>query len=107
MSDYNGIKKLDLYRNFYKAESRYTNDKNLRELQEIKNELKISNDMKAQEDDPVSNVTGSPYLKDQPWYNKQAIAGTEKETDWREVKSYEEAKNEVVIFRNLRKLNII
>lgn len=107
MADYSGIKRVDLLRNLYKAESRSTNDKNLRELQEIKSELKIANDLKASETESVSNVTGSPYLKDQPWYHKDAVAGTEKETDWREVKSYEEAKSEVMVFRNLRKLNII
>lgn len=107
MSDYNGIKRVDLLRNLYKASSTYSNDKTVSELKEIKNELKIANDMKAHDEDAVTNATNSPYLKDRPWYNKEVIAGSEKETDWREVKSYEEAKNEVLIFRNLKKLNIL
>lgn len=107
MSDYSGIKRVDLLRNLYKASTGYSSDKTVSELKEIKNELKIANDVKAREEDVITNATNSPYFKDQPWYNKDVIAGSEKETDWREVKSYEEAKNEVLIFRNLRKLNII
>lgn len=108
MSDYNsGIKRVDLLRNLYRSQGSGSNDRTVSELKEIKSELKIANDMKAREEDAITNASSSPYLKDQPWYNKDVIAGTEKETDWREVKSYEEAKNEVLIFRNLRKLNII
>lgn len=107
MTDYSGIKRVDMLRNLYRATTPSTSSETVSELKQIKNELKIANDVKAREEDQITNATNSPYLKDQPWYNKDVIANSEKETDWREVKSYEEAKNEVLIFRNLRKLNII
>ena len=107
MSDYTNVKRVDLLRNLYKAQSTYTSDRTVSELKEIKNELKIANDMKATDEEKVNNVTNSPYLKDQPWYNKEVVFNTTKENDWREVKSYEDAKSEVLIFRNLKRLNIL
>jgi hypothetical protein len=107
MSDINNIKKVDTLRNNYKAQTPYSSDEQVRELRNIANEIKVSNDLAAGSNDKVNNATGSPYLKDQPFYNKDVILGSTKETDWREVKSYEEAKNEVLIFKNLRRLNII
>jgi hypothetical protein len=107
MSDFNGIKKIDSLRNFYKGQSSYTNNETVGELREIKNELKVANDLTIIEEEKITNASGSPYLKDQPYYNKDVILGSIKETDWKEVKSYEDAKQEVIIFRNLRKLNII
>ncbi|MBC7712032.1 MAG: hypothetical protein H7177_01745 [Rhizobacter sp.] len=94
-------------RNLYKAQTPYSSDEQVRELRNIANEIKISNDLNTASEDKITSATGSPYLKDQPFYNKEVVLGSNKETDWREVKSYEEAKNEVLIFKNLRRLNII
>jgi hypothetical protein len=107
MSNSNELKKVDTLRKLYKAQTPYSSDEQVRELRKIANELKISNYLTAGKDQQITNATGSPYLKDQPYYNKDVTLGSEKETDWREVKTYEEAKNEVLIFKNLRKLNII
>ncbi|MBC7427951.1 MAG: hypothetical protein H7336_05010 [Bacteriovorax sp.] len=107
MSDNNSIKKVETLRNLYKAQTPYSSDEQVRELRKITNEIKVSNDLAAGGDEKVNSATGSPYLKDQPFYNKEVVLGSDKEADWREVKSYEEAKNEVLIFKNLRKLNII
>jgi hypothetical protein len=107
MSNSNDLKKIDNLRHLYKAQTPYSSNEQVRELREIANEIKISNDLAVGKDQQITNATGSPYLKDQPYYKKDVILGSDKETDWREVKTYEEAKNEVLIFKNLRKLNII
>ncbi len=107
MSDFGNIKKVETLRAYYKATTAYTSNEQTRELREIANELKVANDLKEEADEKITNATGSPYLKDQPWYKKDVVLNSEKQEDWRDVKSYEDARQEVLIFKNLKKLNIL
>lgn len=102
-----GISKISLLRNMYKAESRvYSGNEELRELKEIKNELKISNDLKAVEID-AKELTHSPYYTDQSYYNPERIYNSSRETDWKEVRSQEENLKAALVFRNMKRLNIL
>lgn len=103
MSD---IRKIDLLRSFYRSQN-YGSSNELRELKEIKNELKVANDLRAREDEEITNATGSPYLEDQPFQRKEVLFGSARETEWKDVPSYEETRNKTLAFRNLKKLNVI
>jgi hypothetical protein len=54
----------------------------------------------------ITNATGSPYLSDQSFQLKQVLFNSPAETQWKEVKSYEETRN-ISAFTNLKKLNIL
>ena len=78
-----------------------------RELKVIKNELKILNDETANNNEPaITNASGSPYAVDQPFFNKEVVYNSTTETDWKEVKSYDELYSNLGSY-NLKKLNII
>lgn len=66
----------------------------------------ILNDENALEERKITNATGSPYLSDAPFYLKNVLYNSVRETEWKEVKSFEETYNRQVEF-NLKKLNII
>ncbi|QDK41529.1 hypothetical protein DOM21_08705 [Bacteriovorax stolpii] len=103
-----GVRKLDLLRGFYRAQARASGSESS-ELKEIASELKIANELKAQEEVEITNATGSPYLQDQSWQKKGVLLGSAEETDWKKVKSYEEAHDKTLPLsrENLKKLNII
>ncbi|MBP9681020.1 MAG: hypothetical protein KBD76_06420 [Bacteriovorax sp.] len=105
-----GITRISLLRNLYKSQGTSSSSEMVRELQEIKNELKISNDEKVREEEPLSNVYKSPYLPDQIFFRKDAVYNSSEETKWKEVKSSEQVQKEVqenLTEANRRKLNIL
>lgn len=105
-----GINRINFLRSMYQTNSnRYASEETV-ELEQIKNELIILNDENAKSNYSVNNNTNSPYLPDQNYYNKDLILGSEKETDWRKVKTEEQAKITAQIEylkSNQKKLNII
>jgi hypothetical protein len=103
MSD--GIRRLELLRNVYRARET-SNSESTRALNEIKNEIKIANDERVRDETPITTATNSPYLTDQPFYIKEALFNSSAETEWKEVKSYDEVRNPLA-FKNLKKLNIL
>ncbi len=103
----NGIKSVEFLRGFYKAQAgANTSKEDIRELREIKNELKVSNDLKAIE---LNNevLTHSPYFTDQSYYNKEKIYNSERETDWKNVRSEEENLKAALALRTMKRLNIL
>ena len=104
MSD---IAKINLLRNAYNALNGSSDSEIVRELKRLKSEVQVSNALKATEDTPINSATNSPYLEDQPFYNKETLYNSKQETDWKEVRSYEEQKREALVFRNLKRLNIL
>lgn len=105
MSD--GIKRLDSLRNLYKAQSGLSGSAVLGELKQITAELKIANNQNSADEKPITTSTNSPYLPDQPFYDKEALYNSPEEVDWKKVRSYEETKQNALVIRNLKKLNII
>lgn len=101
-----GIRKIDLLRNLYRAQTAYSNNETVSELRQIKSELKLANDLTVEES-PPTNATGSPYLQDQPFQLKNVLYNSPQETEWRDVPSYEQTRENALAFRNLKKLNIL
>lgn len=105
-----GITRLNLMRGLYKTKEVGSSSEMVRQLQEIKNELKIANDENIRKEEPITNATRSPYLGDQPSFKKEVIFGSPAEVEWKEVKSAEELereREEQFAESNKRKLNII
>lgn len=105
-----GINRINFLRQLYLSQETSTSSDEARELKQIKNEIKISNDEKVRENTQINNVTNSPYLRDQIFYKRDAIYNSPEETSWKEVKSYEKNLQEVrqeYAESNRRKLNII
>ncbi len=101
------IRRIDLRRAIYKSNIDHTSSELVRSMQEIKSELKLQTDIQAIKDqETATNGTRSPYLPDQMWHNPKIIFNSEKETEWKEVKSYEELRGSSV-YENKKKLNII
>lgn len=102
------ITKLNLMRSFYRAQESSTGREDVRELKQIKNELKLANDLSASsKDEAKTNATNSPYAPDQPNILKEVIYNSPEETDWKKVRTYEESRREAFVFKNLRRLNIL
>jgi hypothetical protein len=77
------------------------------ELREIKNEMQIANDEKANADEPITNALHSPYLPDQKFYKKNVVLDSSEETMWKkDLPSYEDTHGKLVEY-NLKKLNIL
>ena len=104
MSD--SVKRLEAARIMYKAQERSDLTRSEREMSAIKNELTILNNENAYRSKVITNATGSPYLTDQTYYLKDVVYNSEEETNWKEVKSYDELYNKTAAY-NLKKLNII
>ena len=100
------IKRLDTARNYYKSIQKVQSTEYGSDLEDIKSELKILNDENAYKTTVITNATGSPYLPDQNFYNKNVVYNSDEETSWKEVKSYDQLYNKSTNF-NLKKLNII
>lgn len=101
------IKRIDLRRAIYKANTDANASELVRSLQEIKSELRLQTDISAIKDqEQESNAIRSPYLPDQMWHNPKVIFNSEKETDWKKVASYEELRDSYA-FDQKKKLNII
>ena len=109
------IRKLDILRSFYKAQNAKSYSNMGEELKAIKTELQLANDLSAlgetsgssRAENAASNATHSPYLEDQPYYNKEVRYNSDRETNWKEVRSEEDNRRAAFNFRNLKKLNII
>lgn len=101
------IKKVELLRNLYRAQNSGGNNEILRELKQVNNELKIANDIRVRTEKAITNATGSPYLEDQTFQQAEVRYNSPRETEWKEVKSYEENRQNALVFRNLKRLNII
>lgn len=105
-----GITRINLLRSLYKSKEVGSSSEMVRQLQEIKNELKIANDEAIRKEEPLTNATNSPYLPDQPSFKKDVIYGSQAEVEWKEVKSAEELekeREESFTESNKKKLNII
>jgi hypothetical protein len=105
-----GINRINFLRQLYLSQQTVSSSEQGRELQQIKTEIKISNDEKTRENTQINNATNSPYLRDQIFYKKDAIYNSPEETSWREVKSAEKTLQEVqleYVETNRKKLNII
>ncbi|RPJ78851.1 MAG: hypothetical protein EHM20_02905 [Alphaproteobacteria bacterium] len=104
------INRINFQRALYKSQEVGSPSQEVRVLQQIKHELKISNDEKAREDNQITNATHSPYLPDQLFYKKDVVHNSTEETSWREVKSAEkslEDAREQYLQSNRKKLNIL
>lgn len=104
------ITRINILRSLYQSKETGSSSEQVRELQQIKNELKIANDVKSSESSPITNATNSPYLPDQLFYKKDVVYNSATETSWREVKSAEETLKEAqnaYLESNRRKLNIL
>lgn len=106
------IRKVQIMRTLYNAGSKL--NLNLAdELNEIKTELKIANELSADAAEAQSSVnsatglTSSPYLQDQKFHLKEVLYNSPKEADWKEVRSEEDNRRAAYNARNLRKLNIL
>lgn len=99
MSD--ALKRINMLRNFHKSHE-YASSETVRELKQIKGELKIIVDEAARKNAPITNATNSPYLQDQEFQKPGVLLGSNEETEWKEVKSAEQLKKDI-----LRKINII
>jgi|GEM_PF-728360 len=105
-----GITRINLMRSLYKSKEVGSSSEMVRQLQEIKNELKITNDENIRKEEPISNATNSPYLTDQPSFKKDVIYGSPAEVEWKIVKSeaeLEKEREEQLAESNKRKLNVI
>lgn len=105
-----GITRINLMRNLYKSKEVGSSSEMVRQLQDIKNELKIANDEAIRKEEPLTNATNSPYLADQPSFKKDIIYGSKAEVEWKDVKSAEELeqeREESFAESNRKKLNII
>jgi hypothetical protein len=94
----------------YQAKEVGAASETVRELQKIKNELKIANDEHVREETPITNATKSPYLPDQEFTKKDVVYNSAEETKWKEVKTAEQIEAEVqenFLESNRRKLNIL
>lgn len=109
----NPINKINVLRTFYNAQNAKGETNIGQDLKEIKTELRIANDVKATDEASsdvkalIGSATGSPYLTDQPWYNKTVIYNSPTETSWKDVRSEEENRRAAYNFANLKKLNIM
>ncbi len=104
------INRINFQRALYKSQETGGASEQVRVLQQIKNELKIANDEKTRDDNPITNATRSPYLPDQLFYKKDVVYNSPEESSWREVKSSEkslEDAREQYLESNRRKLNIL
>jgi hypothetical protein len=93
-------------RSLYKTYEKPGSTETERQLNAIKGELVVLNNENAYKNQAISNATGSPYLKDQDFYKSDVLYNSAEETEWKEVKTYEEQYDRVASF-NLKKLNII
>lgn len=101
------IRRIDLRRAIYKNNIDSNSSELVRSLQEIKSELKLQTDVQAVKDQETSsNGVRSPYLPDQMWHNPKIVYNSEREIEWKDVKTYEEVRGSEV-FQNKKKLNII
>lgn len=100
------IKKVDFLRSYYRANTASSGSEVVRELKEIKNELRVANNMRADDVTPT-NATGSPYLNDQTFQLQNVLFNSPRETEWKEVPSYEQTRENALVFRNLKKLNVL
>ena len=105
-----GITRINLLRQLYQSKDAGSSSEVVRELQQIKNEIKITNDEKVRDDTPITNAVKSPYLPDQLFYKKDVVYNSAAETSWKEVKTADQVvadTQEAFFESNRRKLNII
>lgn len=105
-----GVTRINFLRQLYQTKESGSSSEEVRELKQIKTELKIANDERVRENKVITNATNSPYLPDQIFYKKEVVYNSAAETNWREVKTSEEALKDsqnTYLESNRRKLNII
>ena len=104
------INRISYLRTLYKSQESNAPSEEVRQLQNIKNELKIANDISARDDSTITNAVGSPYLPDQKFYKKEVIFNSPEEVSWKEVKTADEVQKDVetqFVESNKRKLNVL
>jgi hypothetical protein len=105
-----GITRINFLRQLYQSQDSGSGSEVVRELQKIKNEVKIANDEKVRDDSTITNATKSPYLPDQMFYKKDVVYNSAEETKWKDVKTADQVEQETqenYLESNRRKLNII
>ena len=105
-----GITRINFLRQIYQSQESGGSSEVVRELQKIKNEVKISNDEKVRDDNAITNATKSPYLPDQMFYKKDVVYNSAEETKWKDVKTADQVEKETqenFLESNRRKLDII
>ena len=86
------LKKIDLRRAIYRENMNPNSSEIVRTLQEIKSELKVQTDIEAMKEEEQGVKSQSPYLPDQVFYDPKVVFRSPQETQWKEVKSYEEVR---------------
>jgi hypothetical protein len=107
---YDGINRINFLRKAYQAEVSGSSSEVVRELQKIKNEIRITNEENARDNDTITSATKSPYLTDQKFYKKDVVYNSAEEIKWKEVKSADQVEKETqenFLESNRRKLDII
>jgi hypothetical protein len=105
-----GITRINFLRQLYQSKETGSGSEVVRELQKIKNEVKITNDEKVRDDNTVTNATKSPYLPDQMFFKKDVVYNSAQETSWQDVKTADQVEKdtqEAFLESNRRKLDII
>ncbi|MDO9182535.1 MAG: hypothetical protein Q7U04_09000 [Bacteriovorax sp.] len=105
-----GISRLNFLRQLYETKTNGNSSEVVRELQQIKTEVKIANDERVRDDAPLTNATKSPYLPDQMFFKKDVVYNSAEETKWKDVKTSDQVEKETqenYLESNLRKLNVI
>lgn len=111
MSD--SIKRITTLRSLYNAKNTQLTSSTNEELREIKTELKIANEERALGQDTnevktlIGSATSSPYLSDQPYYNKERLYNSPKEDSWKDIRSADENRQAAYNLMKLKRLNII
>ena len=104
------IGRINSLRSYYKAISTPSANEVVNALEDVKTEIKILNDENAREEVKITNALNSPYLLDQMSFLPNVLFNSPQETNWKEVKSFEQTKAEIeqrYASLNKRKLDII
>lgn len=104
------LSRINLMRSLYQAQTPSSSSEVVRALNEIKNEIRITNEENARDNKKINSATGSPYLPDQDFYKKETVYNSPQETEWKNVPTAEDVERgteEKFIESNKKKLNII
>ncbi len=100
---YNVWNQISFIPNAYHVDtSRSQAGNHTRELQKVKGTLEAI----YFKDMHVNDILGSPYLTDRKIHDPERVKDSDKEKEWRQVKTREDISAEIYRERSLRKLNI-
>lgn len=91
-----GLQRITQLRQRYQAQEAASTSEVVRELREVKTELKVLNDMNENlVAEKITSATNSPYLPDQIWYKKEVVFGSPEESKWQKPQDYKEDRDQV------------